>query len=98
MPVLQAASALGIPVVAVLLSGRPLIIEPYLDLADAWVAGWLPGSEADAVAEVLYGIYPPTGRLGHSWPRTMAQIPINVGDPDYESAPPLYPIGYGLGY
>jgi beta-glucosidase len=98
VPVLQAASALGIPVVAVLLSGRPLIIEPYLDLADAWVAGWLPGSEADAVAEVLYGIYPPTGRLGHSWPRTMAQIPINVGDPDYESAPPLYPIGYGLGY
>ena len=96
--VLQAASSLGIPVVAVLLSGRPLIIEPYLGLADAWVAAWLPGSEANAVADVLFGVYAPTGRLGHSWPRSMSQIPINVGDPDYESDPPLYPFGYGLSY
>jgi beta-glucosidase len=95
---LETLNAQGIPVVAVLISGRPLIIEPYLDLADAWVAAWLPGSEADAVADVLFGLYPPTGKLGHSWPRTMAQIPINVGDADYETDPPLYPIGYGLGY
>jgi beta-glucosidase len=96
--VLQTASATGKPVVAVLLSGRPLIIEPYLNLADAWVAAWLPGSEGDGVADVLFGIYPPTGQLGHTWPRTMAQIPINIGDPDYESDPPLYPFGYGLSY
>ena len=98
VPVLEAVSSLGIPVVAVLLSGRPLIIEPYLGLADAWVAAWLPGSEADAVADVLFGVYAPTGRLGHSWPRTLSQIPINVGDPDYESDPPLYPFGHGLSY
>ncbi len=96
--VLQTASATGLPVVAVLLSGRPLIIEPYLNLADAWVAAWLPGSESDGVADVLFGNYSPTGLLGHSWPRTMSQIPINVGDPDYESDPPLYPFGYGLSY
>jgi beta-glucosidase len=96
--VLQTANATGLPVVAVLLSGRPLIIEPYLNLADAWVAAWLPGSEGDGVADVLFGNYAPTGLLGHTWPRTMAQIPINVGDPDYESDPPLYPFGYGLTY
>ena len=62
------------------------------------MAVWLPGSEADAVADVLFGVYAPTGRLGHSWPRTMSQIPINVGDPDYESDPPLYPFGHGLSY
>lgn len=98
VPVLEAVSSAGVPVIAVLLSGRPLIIEPYLDLADAWVAAWLPGSEANALADVLFGVHPPTGKLGHSWPRSMAQIPINVGDADYESDPPLYPFGHGLSY
>jgi beta-glucosidase len=98
VPVLQAARNSGLPVVAVLLSGRPLIIEPYLALADAWVAAWLPGSEADALADVLFGRYAPSGKLGHSWARSMAQIPINVGDADYETDPPLFPFGYGLTY
>jgi beta-glucosidase len=98
VPVLQAARSSGLPVVAVILSGRPLIIEPYLDLADAWLAAWLPGSEADALADVLFGRYAPTGKLGHSWPKTMDQIPINVGDADYATDPPLFPFGYGLTY
>ena len=98
LPLLQAARASGLPVVAVLMSGRPLIITPYLDLADAWVAAWLPGSEADALADVLFGRYAPTAKLGHSWAKTMAQIPINVGDADYESDPPLFAFGYGLSY
>lgn len=98
LPVLQAARASGLPVIAVLLSGRPLIIEPYLELADAWVAAWLPGSEADALADVLFGRYAPTGKLGHTWPKTMAQIPINFGDADYASDPPLFPFGHGLTY
>jgi len=98
LPVLQAARTSGLPVIAVLLSGRPLIIEPYLELADAWVAAWLPGSEADALADVLFGRLAPTGKLGHTWPRTMAQIPINVGDADYATDPPLFPFGHGLTY
>ena len=98
VPALRAARDSGLPVVAVILSGRPLIIEPYLDLADAWLAAWLPGSEADALADVLFGRYAPTGKLSHSWPKTMAQIPINVGDADYESDPPLFRFGYGLSY
>ncbi|HWP06305.1 MAG TPA: glycoside hydrolase family 3 N-terminal domain-containing protein [Polyangiaceae bacterium] len=98
VPVLQAARSSGLPVIAVLLSGRPLIIEPYLDQADAWVAAWFPGSEADALADVLFGRHPPTGKLGHTWPRTMAQIPVNFGDVDYETDPPLFPFGHGLSY
>jgi beta-glucosidase len=73
-----------------------LIIDPTT--ADAWIAAWLPGTEGAGVADVLFGDAAPSGELSHSWPRTMAQIPINVGDPDYESDPPLYPYGYGLGY
>jgi beta-glucosidase len=98
VPALQAARAAGLPVIAVILSGRPLIIEPYLELADAWIAAWLPGTEADALADVLFGRHAPSGKLGHTWPKTMAQIPINVGDADYETDPPLFPFGYGLTY
>jgi len=98
VPALQAAHDSGLPVIAVILSGRPLIIEPYLELASAWVAAWLPGSEADALADVLFGRYKPSAKLGHSWPKTLAQIPINVGDADYATDPPLFPFGYGLTY
>lgn len=98
VPVLEAARASGLPVIAVLLSGRPLIITPYLELADAWLAAWLPGSEANALADVLFGRYAPTGKLSHTWPKSMEQIPINIGDPDYETDPPLFPFGHGLTY
>ncbi|HUK91709.1 MAG TPA: glycoside hydrolase family 3 C-terminal domain-containing protein, partial [Blastocatellia bacterium] len=85
----------GIPVVVVLLSGRPMIIDQVLDSVDAFVAAWLPGTEGEGVADVLFGDYKPTGKLSHSWPRSMAQIPINVGDKNYE---PLFKYGYGLSY
>ncbi len=85
----------GIPVVVVLLSGRPLIIDAVLKDADAFVAAWLPGTEGQGVADVLFGDYRPTGKLSHSWPRSMAQIPINVGDARYD---PLFKYGYGLSY
>ena len=70
----------GKPVVTVLLTGRPIIVEDWLPLTDALVVAWLPGSEGDGVADVLFGDYKPTGKLPHSWPRSMSQIPINQGD------------------
>jgi beta-glucosidase len=85
----------GIPVVVVLLSGRPMILGSVLDKADAFVAAWLPGTEGQGVADVLFGDYNPTGKLSVSWPRSMAQIPINVGDKNYD---PLFKYGYGLSY
>jgi beta-glucosidase len=79
----------------VLISGRPLILEPILGDADAIVAAWLPGTEGAGVADVLFGDYAPSGKLSHSWPRSNSQIPINWGDPSYS---PLFPYGYGLTY
>ena len=87
--------AAGIPVLVVLLSGRPLILGKVLDKADALIAAWLPGTEGRGVTDVLFGDYAPSGRLSFTWPRSMAQIPINIGDRIYE---PLFPFGFGLGY
>ncbi|HEY3130446.1 MAG TPA: glycoside hydrolase family 3 N-terminal domain-containing protein [Acidobacteriota bacterium] len=85
----------GIPVVVILLSGRPMIINEALDRADAFIAAWLPGTEGQGVADVLFGDYKPTGKLSFSWPRSMSQIPINIGDRNYD---PLFKYGYGLRY
>jgi beta-glucosidase len=87
--------AAGIPVVIVLISGRPLIISDVLKKCDTFVAAWLPGTEGQGVADVLFGDYKPTGKLSCSWPRSMAQIPINVGDENYD---PLFKYGFGLSY
>jgi beta-glucosidase len=86
----------GKPVVLLVLSGRPLILGPALDLADAVIASWLPGTEGDGVADVLFGAVPPTAKLPHSWPRSMDQVPINVGEP--MKGEPLFPFGFGLSY
>jgi beta-glucosidase len=85
----------GVPVVVVIVSGRPLIIDSILDKSDAIIAAWLPGSEGQGVADVLFGDVNPVGKLSHSWPREMSQIPINYGDNDYD---PLFPYGFGLTY
>jgi beta-glucosidase len=85
----------GLAVVTVLISGRPLLINPQLEQSEAVVAAWLPGSEGDGIAEVLFGEANFSGKLGFSWPRSAEQIPINVGDEGYD---PLFPYGYGLRY
>jgi beta-glucosidase len=87
--------AAGIPVVVVLLSGRPMIIDKAIGKADAFVAAWLPGTEGEGVADVLFGDYKPTGKLSYSWPRTMAQVGVHLGDANYD---PLFRYGYGLTY
>jgi beta-glucosidase len=85
----------GIPLVLVVVSGRPLILGEAAQQADAIVAAWLPGSEGQGVADVLFGDWKPTGKLSFSWPRAMDQIPINVGDAKYD---PLFRVGHGLTY
>jgi beta-glucosidase len=80
--------------VLVIVSGRPLILEaPQLQESDAIVAAWLPGSEGEGVADPLFGYRPYSGKLPVSWPKTLEQEPINVGEAHYE---PLYPFGWGL--
>jgi len=76
-----------------IVSGRPQLIGDRLDGIDALVASWLPGSEGDGVADVLFGKRAFTGQLPVTWPRSEAQLPINVGDQAYD---PQFPYGWGL--
>jgi len=92
---LDRIKAAGVPTVVVLVSGRPLMITDRLPDWDAFVAAWLPGSEGAGVADVLFGDYKPTGKLPISWPRSEAQVPINIGDANYD---PLFAYGFGLTY
>jgi beta-glucosidase len=71
-------------------SGRPLIITNVLDSCDAIVASWLPGTEAEGVADVLFGREPFSGRLPHAWPRTMDDVRQPSG------SAPLFPYLHGL--
>lgn len=87
--------AAGIPVVVILLSGRPMILGDTLNKADAFIAAWLPGTEGDGVADVLFGDYKPTGKLSFTWPKSMAQVGMHLGDAKYD---PLFKYGYGLTY
>jgi len=90
----QTVCAATVKCVVVVVSGRPMIIDPaLLSQIDALEAAWLPGSEGKGVADVLFGRRPYTGKLSVTWPRTVAQEPINVGDANYD---PLYPYGWGL--
>jgi beta-glucosidase len=105
----------GKPLVLVLINGRPLTLVWEDQNVDAILEAWAPGSEAgDAVANVLFGNYNPSGRLTTTFPRSVGQIPIyynhkNTGRPfdpanKYTSKyidisnEPLYPFGYGLSY
>ena len=91
---LIARSASRQTLIVVLLSGRPLIVSDVVEQADAFVAAFLPGSEANAMADVLFGDAPFTGKLSYSWPRSIEQVPLSAlkADPDG----PLFPIGFGL--
>ncbi|XP_030962945.1 uncharacterized protein LOC115984160 [Quercus lobata] len=79
--------------VVVVVSGRPLVIEPYLESMDALVAAWLPGTEGQGVADVLFGDYGFTGKLARTWFKRVDQLPMNVGDAHYD---PLFPFEFGL--
>ncbi|QCD77359.1 uncharacterized protein LOC114188662 [Vigna unguiculata] len=79
--------------VVVIISGRPIVIEPYVSTIDALVAAWLPGTEGQGVTDVLFGDYGFTGKLARTWFKSVDQLPMNVGDPHYD---PLYPFGFGL--
>jgi len=92
---------LGIPVVAVFLSGRPLWVNPELNLSNAFVAAWLPGTEGGGIADVLLGDAAGkphvdfTGKLPYPWPCSALLPPYTTRD-DYKT--PLFPRGYGLSY
>ncbi|GAA3661945.1 glycoside hydrolase family 3 N-terminal domain-containing protein [Lentzea roselyniae] len=88
---LNTLRASGVPVVVVLVSGRPLDIAAQLSGWHALVAAWLPGTEGNGVADVLFGDHKPTGTLPFTWMQNAGQQPINAGD----GKTPLFPHGFG---
>jgi len=101
LELIRRLKAQGIPVVAVMMSGRPLYVNPQINAADAFVAAWLPGSEGAGIADVLLARpdgrpqHDFQGRLSFSWPRRPDQTPLNIGDADYD---PQFAYGFGLSY
>jgi beta-glucosidase len=87
------AKAAGKPVVTVLFSGRPLLLNSALADSDAFVAAWLPGTEGQGMTDVLFGDYKFTGQLPRAWPRSNDHI--RTGD---AAEKPLFPTGYGLSH
>jgi beta-glucosidase len=87
-------SSKGVPVVTVLVSGRPLVTNEEMTASAAFVAAWLPGSEGDGVADVLFGEHEFTGKLSFSWPRDASKT-MNTGDDDYDR---MFAVGFGLTY
>lgn len=89
----------GVKIVVLLVSGRPLVTTRQIEQADAFVAAWLPGSEGAGIADVLFGDFNFTGRLPHSWPKSVKDFDGKFG-PNYwdKSIEPLYRFGDGLSY
>lgn len=85
---IQRIRAQGIPVVTVLISGRPLLTNAELAASDAFVAAWLPGSEGAGVSDVLFGDYDFTGTLPFTWPAT--------DEGEYGKVVSAFPRGHGL--
>ena len=101
LQVLDAVTGRNVPVITVLVAGRPLLVNKELNRSDAFVVAWLPGTEGAGVADVLFrnangGVnVPVTGKLSFSWPKSACQTPMNKGDATYD---PLFAYGYGLGF
>jgi beta-glucosidase len=108
-------SKLDKPLVVVLMNGRPLAIPEVDKKAPAILEAWLPGTEGgNAIADVVFGDYNPSGKLTASFPYAVGQVPVqyehkNTGRPKVEDQryttkyidgpnKPLYPFGYGLSY
>ncbi|MBC6366209.1 glycoside hydrolase family 3 N-terminal domain-containing protein [Algoriphagus sp. AK58] len=89
----------GIKTVVILISGRPLVMTQQIEQSDAFVAAWLPGSEGDGIAEVLFGQFDFKGKLPHSWPKSVEDYKGKYGPNFWDnSIEPLYPFGFGLNY
>ena len=88
-----------LPIVSIFLSGRPLEVNKQLNLSNAFVAAWLPGTAVEGIGDVIFTKkgqinYDFKGKLSYSWPKYADQN-LNFKDANYS---PLFPYGYGLNY
>jgi beta-glucosidase len=98
LELLRRLRAQGVPTVAVFLSGRPMWVNPWINASDAFVAAWLPGSEGEGVADVLFAgaeRHDFTGRLAFSWPQTAMPVTFDAAG---KSTGDQFARGWGLDY
>ena len=103
---IEALAETGKPMVGVVISGRPVTLEPVEDAFDAILYGWILGQETGtAVADLLYGDAVPSGKMPVTVPRNVGQIPAFYNHKPtarrgyaFGDASPLYPFGFGLSY
>jgi beta-glucosidase len=90
---LETCRLLANKLIVILISGRPLEVNREIELSDAFIAAWLPGSEGAGIADLLFAKdgFKPVGKLPHPWPKDLADLPLEIGD---ERA--LFPYGFGL--
>jgi beta-glucosidase len=90
-----------IPIISLFITGRPLIVDEELDLSNAFVTIWHPGTAVEGINDVIFSNinnsinYDFTGKLPYSWPSNLSINPLNIGEKDYN---PLFEYGYGLSY
>lgn len=103
---LEAVAKGGKPVVSVLLNGRPLVFTPVEEKSNAIVEAWFPGENGgNAIVDVLFGDYNPSGKLTISIPKYQGQLPIYYSKKPSSprsytdgNGEPLFPFGHGLSY
>jgi beta-glucosidase len=88
----------GKPVIAIMLSSKPLLVTDYIDGFDAFVMAFLPGTEGAGITDVLYGDYNFVGKLPYTYPRNASQAADTMLKPNYDPEDYLFPYGYGLNY
>ena len=99
LTIAQQAHEQGKNVVGILISGRPLLLENYLQYFDSFIAAWLPGSEGGlGISDVIFGDYDLVGKLSYTWPKSIAYIGYNSNREDYDENLVEYPYGFGLTY
>ena len=106
MELFRLLASTGKPVVTIPIMGRPLLLEEVLEKSSALLCAWYPGMlGGEAIAEALFGLVSPGGKLPVSLPRSVGQLPVhcnavNLARPNYIDSPgtPLLPFGFGLSY
>ncbi len=83
-------------IIVIIISGRPLILPPQFKTWDGIIAAWLPGSEGEGIADVLFGKTPFVGKLPLPWPTNLKQLPFSVDENSADGTTPLFNQGFGL--
>ncbi|KAJ0266397.1 Glycoside hydrolase family 3 C-terminal domain-containing protein [Hirschfeldia incana] len=89
-PAIVTSTCQAVKCVVVVVSGRPLVMEPYVASIEALVAAWLPGTEGQGITDALFGDHGFSGKLPVTWFRNTQQLPMSYGDPNYD---PLFSYG-----